>query len=170
MRRMTDLQLNASRSAACVLALLAIAGCAHHRHREMATTEQFSADAPFSKVVKGEGEAVCWSVKRALLSQGYMLDRSSDSGVLAGTRDYQPQPDLNVSIHLQAPCADNRDGTSIVFVMTATPGRQPAAEDEADDQRRHRPGDADDAVRLRPGAGCRAAPDDRRSGFLRPLF
>jgi hypothetical protein len=58
-------------------------------------------------------------VKRALLSQGYMLDRSNDNGVLTGTRDYQPTDKLNVSYHLQTTCADNRDGTSIVFV-TAT--------------------------------------------------
>jgi hypothetical protein len=62
---------------------------------------------------------VCWGVKRALLSQGYMLDRPNESGVLTGTRDFQPEPKLNVSYHLQATCADNRDSTSIVFV-TAT--------------------------------------------------
>ena len=118
MRCMTDLRMTAPRSAACLLALLAVAGCAHHRHKEMSTS-QFTADAPFSKVVTGDGETVCWSVKRALLSQGYMLDRASEGGVLTGTRDYQPQPDFNVSIHMQATCADNRDGTSIVFV-TAT--------------------------------------------------
>jgi hypothetical protein len=38
---------------------------------------------------------------------------------MTGTRDFQPEPKLNVSYHLQTTCADNRDGTSIVFV-TAT--------------------------------------------------
>jgi Uncharacterized protein conserved in bacteria (DUF2242) len=81
--------------------------------------ERISARAPFSKTFRGSGDAVCWSVKRALLSQGYMLDRSTESGVLTGTRDFQPDPKLNVSYHLQTTCADNRDGTSIVFA-TAT--------------------------------------------------
>src|SRR5262249_32037060 len=40
----------------------------------------------------------------------------SDSGVLTGARDYQPNPKLNVTLRLQTTCADNRDGTSIVFV------------------------------------------------------
>jgi hypothetical protein len=62
---------------------------------------------------------VCWSVKRALLSQGYMLDRPNDAGVLTGSRDEQPKPNLNVTMRLQTTCADNRNGTSIVFV-TAT--------------------------------------------------
>jgi hypothetical protein len=75
-----------------------------------------STAAPFSRSFQGSGDAVCWSVKRALLSQGYMLDRPNDSGVLTGTRDFQPDPKLNISYHLQTTCADNRDGTSIVFV------------------------------------------------------
>ena len=91
-----------------------LAGCAHHP-----PPQQFSAAAPFSRTFTGSGDAVCWSVKRALLSQGYMLDRPNDSGVLTGTRDEQPNPKLNVTMRLQTTCADNRNGTSIVFV-TAT--------------------------------------------------
>lgn len=81
--------------------------------------ESISAQAPFSRTFSGGGDTVCWSVKRAMLSQGYMLDRPTESGVLTGTRDFQPQQKLNVTLHLQTTCADNRDGTSIVFV-TAT--------------------------------------------------
>lgn len=94
-----------------------VSGCASRKH-ELAR-DSISAQAPFSKTFTGSGDTVCWSVKRALLSQGYMLDRSNESGVLTGTRDFQPDPKLNVSYHLQTTCADNRDGTSIVFV-TAT--------------------------------------------------
>lgn len=103
---------------ALLLVLVAMAtGCAHGRHHE--ADQRFTAAAPFSKTISGPGDAVCWSVKRALLSQGYMLDRMSDSGVLTGTMDSQPKPKLNVTIHFQATCADNRNGTSIVFA-TAT--------------------------------------------------
>jgi hypothetical protein len=48
-----------------------------------------------------------------------MLDRPNDAGVLTGLRDEQPKPNLNVTMRLQTTCADNRNGTSIVFV-TAT--------------------------------------------------
>lgn len=88
--------------------------CATHDH-ELAR-DSISVQAPFSKTFRGSGDSVCWSVKRALLSQGYMLDRSNDNGVFTGTRDFQPSEKLNVSYHLQTTCADNRDGTSIVFV------------------------------------------------------
>ena len=92
--------------------LIAVAGCAH---KHDLASDSINRAAPFSKTFSGSGETVCWSVKRALLSQGYMLDRPTESGVLTGTRDFQPQPKLNVTIRLQATCADNKDGTSIVF-------------------------------------------------------
>ena len=91
-----------------------LTGCAHKP-----PPRQFSTDAPYSRNFTGSGDAVCWSVKRALLSQGYMLDRPNDSGVMTGSRDLQPTPKLNVTTRLQTTCADNRNGTSIVFV-TAT--------------------------------------------------
>jgi hypothetical protein len=96
---------------ATAVAAALLAGCAHHP-----PPREFSASAPFSKTFTGSGDTVCWSVKRALLSQGYMLDRPSDAGVLTGARDEQPKPKLNITTRLQTTCADNRNGTSIVFV------------------------------------------------------
>jgi hypothetical protein len=92
---------------------LVIAGCAH---KHDLARDSIKNDAPYSKTFAGSGDMVCWSVKRALLSQGYMLDRENESGVLTGTRDFQPDQKLNVTIRMQASCADNKDGTSIVFV------------------------------------------------------
>lgn len=105
-----------SSMAATRLALFAVAaavtGCASKHD----TRGPFVGSAPFSKTISGSGDAVCWSVKRALLGQGYMLERSSESGVLTGTRDAQPEEKINVTLRLQTTCADNRNGTSIVFV------------------------------------------------------
>ena len=92
-----------------------LTGCASSAKRDAVARGPFTGAAPFSKTVIGSGDAVCWSVKRALLGQGYMLDRSSEPGVLTGTRDYQPSEKINVTVRLQTTCADNRDGTSIVF-------------------------------------------------------
>jgi hypothetical protein len=96
---------------------LAAGGCASSKPR--ADTGPFTAAAPFSKTVVGSGDAVCWSVKRALLSQGYMLDRPAEGSVLTGTMDYQPKPKENVTVRMQTTCADNRDGTSIVFATAS---------------------------------------------------
>jgi Uncharacterized protein conserved in bacteria (DUF2242) len=98
---------------ALMAGLLAVPGCAH---KHDLASDSLKSDAPFSRTFSGTGDLVCWSVKRALLSQGYMLDRPNESGVMTGTRDFQPKPKLNVTLRLQATCADNKDGTSIVFV------------------------------------------------------
>src|SRR5215470_6141674 len=87
-------------ASAAVAALLV--SCAHHP-----PPQHFSAAAPFSKTFTGSGDTVCWSVKRALLSQGYMLDRANEGGVLTGSRDEQPKPKLNITTRLQTSCADN---------------------------------------------------------------
>jgi hypothetical protein len=99
-----------------VLILLTVAAAATGCATKHDTRGPFAQSAPFSKTIPGSGDAVCWSVKRALLGQGYMLDRSSESGVLTGTRDTQPEKKINVTVRLQTTCADNRNGTSIVFV------------------------------------------------------
>ena len=44
------------------------------------------------------------------------MERSSEPGVLTGTRDYQPEEKRNITVRLQTTCADNRNGSSIVFV------------------------------------------------------
>lgn len=98
-----------------LLMAVAIAGCSSSSTHEVARGP-FTRSAPFSKTISGSGDSVCWSVKRALLGQGYMLERSTESGVLTGTKDYQPDAKVNVTVHLQTTCADNRNGTSIVFV------------------------------------------------------
>ena len=103
-----------SRTPLVVAAAVVAAGCASHKV-EIAQ-DSISTQAPFSRTFQGSGDSVCWGVKRALLSQGYMLDRPNESGVMTGTRDFQPDPKLNISYHLQATCADNRDGSSIVFL------------------------------------------------------
>ena len=99
-----------------VLTATLLTACASSAKRDAAARGPFAGAAPFSKTIVGSGDAVCWSVKRALLGQGYMLDRSSESGVLTGARDYQPSDKVNVTVRLQTTCANNRDGTSIVFV------------------------------------------------------
>lgn len=98
------------------LVLLTVAAAAVGCASKHDTRGPFVGSAPFSKTISGSGDAVCWSVKRALLGQGYMLERSSESGVLTGTRDSQPEEKMNVTVRLQTTCADNRNGTSIVFV------------------------------------------------------
>jgi hypothetical protein len=102
--------------ACALLAAFALAGCGG---KEAVKRETFKPETPFSKRMPGAGETVCWSVRRAILSQGYMLDRSADSVVMTGVKEYQPDEETNETLRLQATCVDNKDGTSTVFA-TAT--------------------------------------------------
>jgi hypothetical protein len=94
----------------------ALPGCGK---RDMVRHESFQTDTPFSAKVNGRGEDVCWSVKRALLTQGYMLDRGGEGLIMIGSKDLQPDDETNVSLRLQATCVDNRDGTSTVFASAS---------------------------------------------------
>ena len=67
---------NLSRAVLVVAAVGAAAGCAS-RKVEIAQ-QSISSQAPFSRTFQGSGDTVCWGVKRALLSQGYMLDRPNE--------------------------------------------------------------------------------------------
>ena len=77
--------------------------------------EKFADNTPYSKRVQGCGDVVCWSVKRAFLTQGYLLDRSADPVIVTGTKDVQSDEQTNETLRLQATCVDNHDGTSSVF-------------------------------------------------------
>jgi hypothetical protein len=97
-----------------------LGGCAS---QQLNKDELFEPATPFSKTVPLSGDTVCWSVKRAFLSQGYLLDRSSDSVIMTGTKDTQLDDKTSISLRLQTTCVDNRDGSSTIF---ATANRETA--------------------------------------------
>ena len=151
----------------CWLAVAAATGCASEKHD--VARGAFTAAAPFSKTIAGSGDSVCWSVKRALLSQGYMLGRSNEPGVLTGTRDYQPEEKLNVTLHLQAHLRRQPRWDEYRVRYRGSRGKPPS-ENEAVDKRGYRAGHDHDAVGLCQSARGRATGDDSGSEFLQQLL
>ena len=98
--------------------VVAVAGCVTTPGIVREERFQTTTNTLFNKTIQGSGDVVCWSVKRAFLNQGYMLDRSNDT-VFVGTKEFQPDDETNVTIRLQTTCADNRDGTSTVFATAS---------------------------------------------------
>jgi len=101
---------------ACLLtAALALHGCSTTNpvHRQ----ESFQpAGMPYSAKIAQPSKIACWSVKRAFLAQGYMLDRSTaESATLTGVKEFHTDDETNVALRLQTSCADNGDGTSTVY-------------------------------------------------------
>lgn len=108
----TSLRRSARLLAGCAFAISCVAGAAAHHP---AGDGDFRPDTPFSKVLKGPSDSVCWNVKRAFLSQGYILDRGGDSVILTGTKDTERAGKTNITVRMQTTCVDNKDGTSTVF-------------------------------------------------------
>ena len=104
-----------------------LGGCASTKdiHRK----EAFDATTPFSAKVNHPSKIACWSVKRAFLAQGYMLDRATaESATLTGVKEFQEGDETNVTLRLQTSCADNNDGTSTVYATAMKEVNQVQAE------------------------------------------
>jgi hypothetical protein len=98
--------------------LVAVAGCG--TTKEVHRKEAFESNTPYSMKIKAPSKVVCWSVKKAFLSQGYMLDRTgADTPTLTGVKDFQVDNDTNVNVRLQTSCADNNDGSTTVFATAS---------------------------------------------------
>lgn len=99
---------------ACAL-LLSACGPPALTRQTVYKEEKFGTDTPFSRVIKVPSNVVCWSVKRALLSQGYLLDKNRDTAVMVGAKDILSDEETTVTLKLQVTCSSNSDGSSTVF-------------------------------------------------------
>ena len=100
----------------CLLAAaFVLQGCS--TTKEVARKESFQpVGTPYSARIAQPSKIACWSVKRAFLAQGYMLDRSTaDAPTLTGVKEFQHDDETNVTLRLQTSCADNGDGSSTVY-------------------------------------------------------
>lgn len=112
-------------------AAIVLSGCAA---KEVYRDEAFRPQTQFSERIQAPSKIVCWSVKRAFLTQGYMLDQSADSPTLTGVKTYQTDKETTVTLRLQTSCAENNDGSSTVF---ATASRDVA---KVQEEKQHRAG------------------------------
>lgn len=76
--------------------------------------EAFRLDTPYSKRIAGSEKIVCGSVRRALLSQGYALESSTEPEILNATKAFQ-QDEQMVMLRVQTTCMDNGDGSYTVY-------------------------------------------------------
>jgi hypothetical protein len=79
-------------------------------------TEAPAREVSFNHTIPASGSVVCPSVKRALLSQGYMLvEQQREAGYTVGKRESQQDEKTNIAIRVQAGCVQNSDGSSTVY-------------------------------------------------------
>lgn len=100
------------------LTALALAGCFGGTPVKLYKSETFQDGAAYSRKIALPSSVVCRNVKRALLSQGYTIELTpgnKDSPLLTGTKNWQPESEVAVTLHLQVTCVHEDENASTVF-------------------------------------------------------
>lgn len=79
--------------------------------------EKFGSAATYSRLFDATPAQTCEAARRALLSQGYIVNKA-DKDVVEGQKSFQPQPDRHVQMNIRVTCVpESADGTlSMGFV------------------------------------------------------
>jgi len=65
--------------------------------------ESFAAEETFSRLFDADVDATCEAARRALLSQGYVISKA-ESGVVRGSKHFQPGGEMHVEIAFNVVC------------------------------------------------------------------
>jgi hypothetical protein len=102
----------------CVAFAFLVGGCGSGPPVKLYKNEDFQGTPAFSRVIPLASDVVCRSVKRALLSQGYTMEQTlgnQGSPLLVGTKNWQPEDDIAVTLKLQVTCVHEGENSSTVF-------------------------------------------------------
>jgi hypothetical protein len=92
-----------------LLTVLALAGCATPGSVQQ-QQEDFSSTDVHAHGFAGSDKAACEAARRALLSQGYVINEASAS-LVRGRKNFQPQRGQHVQIEFHVVCAPNSSGS-----------------------------------------------------------
>ena len=97
----------------CILAGLAVgvlSGCSTTKKVDY-KNEDFTSTNTYSQVFPGSSPATCEAARRALLSQGYLIDEAKAS-LVNGRKNFQPDSDVHLQIQFHVVCAPNSTGSN----------------------------------------------------------
>ena len=97
---------------------LALTGCATGK-TAFYHQEEFNDTSAFSRSFPGSEKAVCESARRALLGQGYIINKTTDNS-MDGAKSFQPASDKHMEIAFHVVCASNGNGKSSTMFVSAT--------------------------------------------------
>lgn len=81
--------------------------------------ESFTSAATFSRMFNARAEQTCEAARRALLSQGYIID-TSRKDLVEGNKNFQPEAERHLQMHIRVVCAaESADGKLSVGFVTA---------------------------------------------------
>ena len=111
----TSLRLRAAAAAALAVVL---SGCVNSG-KVFAPQEKFGSVATYSRLFDAPAEHTCEAARRALLSQGYIV-QSDRADLVEGKKNFQPEADSHLQIMIRVVCVpETADGTVSLGFVTA---------------------------------------------------
>jgi hypothetical protein len=105
-----------------VLSLVLLSGCQLPR-QPLAPQEQFDSSSTFSRSFSATPAETCEAARRALLSQGYLINTATKD-LVDGRKNFQPAVDTHVQMEIRVVCApETRSGKSTLGFVTAQQDR-----------------------------------------------
>ena len=114
-RQSTSLRLRAAAAAALAVVL---SGCVNSG-KVFAPQEKFGSVATYSRLFDAPAQHTCEAARRALLSQGYIV-QSDRADLVEGKKNFQPEADSHLQIMIRVVCVpETADGTVSLGFVTA---------------------------------------------------
>lgn len=104
------------RLAGCLCAAAVLAGCAHES-QVFAPQENFGSGTIYSRLFDANPSQTCEAARRALLSQGYIINTTA-ADLVEGNKSFQPQAESHLQMVIRVVCVpESTDGkVSLAFV------------------------------------------------------
>jgi hypothetical protein len=80
--------------------------------------ERFHADETFSRLFDGAVDDTCEAARRALLSQGYLIN-DTPKGRVTGRKHFQPEGDVHVEISFNVVCVPDGQGDTLTTAFVS---------------------------------------------------
>lgn len=101
------------------LSAVALSGCAtiastnlrSDQPEQQVFQNEFASTSVYSRSFPGSGEDTCEAARRALLSQGYIINEATASQV-RGRKNFQPQNEVHMQVEFHVVCAPNSKGSN----------------------------------------------------------
>jgi hypothetical protein len=99
-----------------------LSGCAGQMKR-VPLQEAFSSTSTYSRMFDASPAHTCEAARRALLSQGYIIDTARDD-LVRGQKSFQPDPESHLQMEIRVVCApESKDGQISLGFVTALQDR-----------------------------------------------